>query len=216
MAKPAPHVLILPYPSQGHINPMLQFAKRLASKGPRATLVTTRFIIRSVQPKTGAVALAPISDGYDGGGLAHATTLDVYLRSLAAVGSRTLAELVEARRADGDTFFCMVYDTYTPWAWEVAARLGLPAVAFSTQSCAVSAVYYYVSRGLLPVPEEGSRVSVEGLFLLSRSEFPSFALLNDGDYYPTLAGLSLAQFSHLAKADWVLFNSVEELEKEVR
>uniref|UniRef100_A0A7N1A3A8 Glycosyltransferase N-terminal domain-containing protein n=1 Tax=Kalanchoe fedtschenkoi TaxID=63787 RepID=A0A7N1A3A8_KALFE len=25
-------ILILPYPVQGHINPMLQFAKRLASK----------------------------------------------------------------------------------------------------------------------------------------------------------------------------------------
>ena len=37
-----PHILVLPYPIQGHINPMLQFSKRLASKGPRVTLVANK------------------------------------------------------------------------------------------------------------------------------------------------------------------------------
>ncbi|MQL81995.1 hypothetical protein Taro_014459 [Colocasia esculenta] len=211
---PPPHVLILPYPSQGHINPMLQFAKRLVSRGPKATLVTTHFIISSVQTKASAVAFASISDGYDEGGVLSADSLDEYFRNLAEVGSRTLAEFIEAQRAGGEPFTCMVYDTYAPWACEVAARLGLPAVAFSTQSCAASAIYYYVNRALLPVPGDGSHVSVDGLPPMSRSEFPSF-VARDGVYYPTLTDLSLGQFNHLEKADWVLFNSIEELESEV-
>ena len=44
-----PHILVLPYPIQGHINPMLQFSKRLASKGPRVTFVTTTVISESIQ-----------------------------------------------------------------------------------------------------------------------------------------------------------------------
>ncbi|CAD6214104.1 unnamed protein product [Miscanthus lutarioriparius] len=43
----AAHVLIVPFPAQGHMNPMVQFAKRLASKGVATTLVTTRFIQRT-------------------------------------------------------------------------------------------------------------------------------------------------------------------------
>uniref|UniRef100_R7W5X1 Uncharacterized protein n=1 Tax=Aegilops tauschii TaxID=37682 RepID=R7W5X1_AEGTA len=36
------NVLLVPYPFQSHINPMLQFAKRLASKGVPAALLVTR------------------------------------------------------------------------------------------------------------------------------------------------------------------------------
>ncbi|CAL8103979.1 unnamed protein product [Prunus armeniaca] len=34
------HILVVPLPAPGHINPMLQFSKRLASQGLRVTLVT--------------------------------------------------------------------------------------------------------------------------------------------------------------------------------
>ena len=35
------HVIVFPFPVQGHINPMLQFSKQLASSGLRVTLATT-------------------------------------------------------------------------------------------------------------------------------------------------------------------------------
>lgn len=62
------HVLLLPYPSQGHIHPMLDFAKRLAFHGLQPTLATTRFILSSTSPDPGPVRIAPISDGFDRGG----------------------------------------------------------------------------------------------------------------------------------------------------
>ncbi|CAA6658962.1 unnamed protein product [Spirodela intermedia] len=221
---PHAHALIVPYPSQGHINPMLQFAKRLASRGgPRVTLVTTRFILLSLDPAAAAdasVGLVAISDGYDRGGVAEAPSLDDYLRSLDAVGSQTLATLIEHHRGAGagdGPFTCVVYDTYAPWAAAVASRLALPAVAFSTQSCTASAVYCYVGGGLLQVPEDGSAViSAEGLPSLCKSELPSLAAGGSGSgAYPMLAALSLSQFSRLGKNDWVLVNSFEELEPQV-
>ncbi|RCV12529.1 hypothetical protein SETIT_2G276400v2 [Setaria italica] len=40
------HVLLPPNPSQGHINPILQFGKRLAAhRGARCTLAVTRFVL---------------------------------------------------------------------------------------------------------------------------------------------------------------------------
>ena len=59
------HVLLLPYPSQGHINPILQFGKRLASYGGvRCTLAVTRYLLgQGRDPSPGAVHLVEISDG---------------------------------------------------------------------------------------------------------------------------------------------------------
>ncbi|PAL78525.1 hypothetical protein CEJ83_19970, partial [Acinetobacter baumannii] len=64
------HVLIVPYPSQGHINPTFQFAKRLASKGLKITLVITNFIYKTKKPSqpSDSVQIDTISDGYDDGG----------------------------------------------------------------------------------------------------------------------------------------------------
>jgi pathogen-inducible salicylic acid glucosyltransferase len=62
------HVLLLPYPGQGHIHPMLNFGRRLAFHGLHPTLATTRFILSSTNPDPGPVRIAPISDGFDRGG----------------------------------------------------------------------------------------------------------------------------------------------------
>ncbi|KAM7484276.1 hypothetical protein LguiA_000285 [Lonicera macranthoides] len=64
------HVIVIPYPSQGHINPFLQFAKRLASKGLKATLATTPYTLNSISAPN--VGVEPISDGFDQGGFAQA------------------------------------------------------------------------------------------------------------------------------------------------
>ena len=39
------HVIVLTYPAQGHINPLLQFAKCLNSKGLKATPATTHYAV---------------------------------------------------------------------------------------------------------------------------------------------------------------------------
>ncbi|XP_052150733.1 indole-3-acetate beta-glucosyltransferase-like [Oryza glaberrima] len=225
------HVLVVPYPSQGHMNPMVQFARKLASKGVAVTVVTTRFIERTTSSSAGGrgldacpgVRVEAISDGHDEGGVASAASLEEYLATLDAAGAASLAGLVaaEARGAGADRlpFTCVVYDTFAPWAGRVARGLGLPAVAFSTQSCAVSAVYHYVHEGKLavPAPEQEPATSRSAAFAglpeMERRELPSF-VLGDGPY-PTLAVFALSQFADSGKDDWVLFNSFDELESEV-
>lgn len=85
------HVLVVPYPSQGHMNPMVQFARRLASKGVAVTVVTTRFIARTSGGGLDAgpgVRVEAISDGHDEGGVASAASLEEYLATLDAAGPR--------------------------------------------------------------------------------------------------------------------------------
>ncbi|KAE8057459.1 hypothetical protein FH972_014149 [Carpinus fangiana] len=52
------HVVVLPLHGQGHINPMLQFSKRLASKGLiKITVATTLTTMRSMQAGDGSMSI---------------------------------------------------------------------------------------------------------------------------------------------------------------
>lgn len=210
------HVLVLPFPAQGHINPMLQFCKRLASKGLKTTFVNTLFISSNTQPSASSlISTATISDGHDGCGFTVAGDPGSYLARFRSVGSDTLSDLIKKLDGQGMRVDGLVYDPFLPWALDVAREFGLVGAAFFTQSCAVSNVYYHVRKGILKLPfEEGKAILVPGLPPLERSETPSFV----GDYgsYPAFCDMLVNQFSNIDKADWVLFNTFYDLEEEVR
>ncbi|XVF42285.1 hypothetical protein PTKIN_Ptkin01aG0348800 [Pterospermum kingtungense] len=210
-----PHVLILPFPGQGHINPILQFAKRLVSKGVEATLVTTVFLSKTSfsDLSTTSVHVQTISDGFDEYGYDQAGSADVYLPTFWSVGPQSLASLINRLVDAGPPIHAFVYDGFLPWALDVAKQFGIPSAVFFTQSCAVNSVYYHVSRGLLQLPLQGPTVSLPGLPPLQVSELPSFVCLYGS--YPAWFDVVVKQFSNVDGADWVLFNIFYELEKEV-
>ena len=70
------HVVVLTYPAQGHINPLVQFAKHLASEGLKATLATNHYTVKSIHATT--MGVEPISDGYDEGGYKQAPSTEAY------------------------------------------------------------------------------------------------------------------------------------------
>ena len=39
-----PHALMMPYPAQGHVNPLMNLAKKLASQGVTITFINSQFI----------------------------------------------------------------------------------------------------------------------------------------------------------------------------
>lgn len=208
------HVLALPYPSQGHINPMLQFCKRLVSKNLKATLAITNFISTSMNPKPGSVGLDTISDGYDQAGFTQADSVDSYLATLKIHGSETLAELIKKHKGSAHPIDCIVYDAFLPWALDVAKDFGLAGAAFFTQPCSVNYVYYYVKRGLLTLPVTELPVSMPGMPLMELEDMPSFIYV-DGSY-PAYFELVLNQYLNVDKADFVLVNTFYKLEEEVK
>uniref|UniRef100_A0A0E0LXI9 Glycosyltransferase n=1 Tax=Oryza punctata TaxID=4537 RepID=A0A0E0LXI9_ORYPU len=139
------HVLLVPYPTQGHINPLLQFGKRLAARrrGVRSMLATAA-------PSPGAVHLAAISDGcnragYDEAGDACASTW----RAWRPPGrTRSPSCCAARRRAAGRcTSWCTTRSS--PWARGVARQHG---AAFLTQACAVNIAYGHALAGTVKLP----------------------------------------------------------------
>ncbi|KAK6914451.1 hypothetical protein RJ641_021772 [Dillenia turbinata] len=188
------HVLAIPYPSQGHVNPMLQFSRRLVSKGLKATLAITTYISNTMRPQSSTVQIDTISDGYDEGGFYQADSIQSYLSALEAAGSKSLAELIKKYEALGQPFDCIIYDAFIPWALDVAGQSNLAGAAFFTQACVVDYIYYLVHHGKLKVPMEPSTLplSLQGLPLLQLEDMPSFIYVAGS--YPAYFELLLKQF----------------------
>ncbi|KAJ4847787.1 hypothetical protein Tsubulata_003343, partial [Turnera subulata] len=195
------HAILVPFPGQGHMNPMMQFARRLVSKGLKATLVTPVFIAKSMHLSSsiGQVHLDVISDGYDELGRAAAPSTETYLARLKAEGSRTLAGLILKHQSTPTPIDCVVYEPFLAWALDVAKEFGVMGAAFFTQPCTV-------------ISSSGP-VSIPGLPLkLELRDMPSFVAVPDS--YPANFLMQLNQFSNTGIADFILINTFYKLELE--
>ena len=84
---------------------------------------------------------------------------------------------------------------------------------FFTRSCAVHNIYYHVNKGLLKLRLSEAEILLPGLPPVQPQDMPSF--IYDLITYPTVTDMLVSQFSNVDKADWVLFNTLYELEPEV-
>ncbi|KAI3496611.1 hypothetical protein L1887_38980 [Cichorium endivia] len=207
-----PHILLFPFPSQGHINPITQFGKRLNSKGVKTTLVTTIYISNKTLSNNTSIPIEPISDGFDDGGHQSADSSESYVKKFREVGSKSLADLIRKLNSEGNHIDAIVYDSFITWALDVAMEFGINGGCFFTQSCAVNNIYYHVHKGLLSIPPVAT-VSLPGLPNLQPWETPSF-VHNPGPYPGWAHGL-FNQFSNIHQARWVFTNTFYKLEEEV-
>ncbi|XP_065860828.1 mogroside IE synthase-like [Euphorbia lathyris] len=196
-------VIAIPFPVQGHINPLLQFCKRLAFKGLKITL-----LIFSNKPiyQTNSNSSLNIHTIFHN--LDHNSPH--YLQLIQALVSKELTQLLAKQQTHVS---CLVYDSVMPWALDIARQFGIAGASFFTQPCAVCTVYYHVHQAYLKLPVEDQTVLLPGLPLLRASELPSYVY--DILSYPSLTTLAVNQFSNFKDVDWIFFNSFTALEEEV-
>ncbi|KAI3927254.1 hypothetical protein MKX01_036616 [Papaver californicum] len=210
------HVLVLPFPVQSHINPMIQFSKSLASKGLRVTLATTFLLTTSMHAESGPIRIESLCNDINGGGDSIAKETESHgdrMKRYKEVGAKDLQKLIEKQSSFGYPVKCLLYDSVIPWASNVAKELGLVGAAFYTQSCSVNAIYYSVYKGLIPTPIEDPTVAVPGLPVIEAEHLPSFVYKIDS--YPHTLNLVLNQFENMGDADWHFLNTFDKLEDEV-
>ncbi|RZC47771.1 hypothetical protein C5167_040721 [Papaver somniferum] len=205
------HVLVLPFPAQGHINPMLQFSNRLVSKGVKVTLFTTLHASKSVRTAASSVSVVPFSEGSQDG-LEDFNSRN-FMQQFKDTVAESLPKLIGKHETSDYPVKCVVYDSLIPWILPLAKELGLIGACFFTQSGSASAIYYQVYKGLLPTPVEGPATLVPGSVTLEPQDLPSF--VHKIDSYPDFLTLVLEQFWNVDEADWLLFNTYDKLEEEV-
>ncbi|KAJ8539689.1 hypothetical protein K7X08_013941 [Anisodus acutangulus] len=203
------HVLVLPYPIQGHINPMVQFSKRLASRGVKVTLITTDYVSKNMPKESGSVKIESIPHDDS-----PPQDLDKALEWFFALISKNLGAIVEKLSNLEYPVKVLVFYSVVTWAIDLAHQLGLKGAAFFTQSCSLSAIYYHMDpEKSTKVPFDGCVVTLPSLPFLEKEDLPTF--IYDNDLYPSLTKLIFSQNINFKKADWLFFNTFDVLEKEV-
>ncbi|KAL9233150.1 hypothetical protein vseg_008180 [Gypsophila vaccaria] len=207
-----PHVLVFPYPIQGHINPMLQFSKRLASKGLKVTLVTTTTLAKSLPPRSqsSSIQIQPIYDGLKEGDTVN--DHEAYLKIFESTIPHSLTTLIKEYNTTNRPVTFIVYDCTIPWVLDLARTNGADGAPFFTQSGAVHFIHYHVYKGALSSPIKGSLVSLPKLPLLRVRDMPSLLV---SECYPGLNALNIMQSSGFLEANMLFFNTIDKLEEPV-
>ena len=165
-----PHAVMIPYPAQGHITPMLQLAKLLHARGFHVTFVNNEFNHRRLLRSQGADALrgvpafrfAAIADGLppsdpdatqDIPALCYSTMTTNLPRFKALV-----AKLDEEAQASGGALppvTCVVADSTMSFALRAARELGLRcATLWTASACGFMTYHHYKDlrdRGIVPL-----------------------------------------------------------------
>ncbi|KAJ1426686.1 UDP-glycosyltransferase family, conserved site [Sesbania bispinosa] len=215
--------LLITYPIQGHLNPALQFAKRLVSMGVQVTFVTTVYLHRHLvnKPTIPGLSFATFSDGYDDG---HKSTIDAdlvsYIDELKRRGTESLRNNIISAEQEGHPFTCLAYTLLLPWAAMVARELHLPTVLLWIQAATVFDIYYYYFheyRDYISHKSDDPTCSIElpGLpFSLTSRDLPSFLIASNPYTFALPAFKEQLQELDVETNPRVLVNTFEELEPE--
>ncbi|KAG6571945.1 Gallate 1-beta-glucosyltransferase, partial [Cucurbita argyrosperma subsp. sororia] len=220
-----PHVFLVSFPGQGHINPMLRLGKKLAATGLLVTFSTTANAGHRMK-NAGSISddPTPLGNGFlrfeffDDGltDTSPAISFDQYMPQLRRLGEISLLQILKNQTKENRPVACVIGNPFVPWVCDVADHLGISSAVLWVQSLAVLSIYYHHFHGSVPFPSETQPnldVQLPCLPLLKYDEIPSFLLPND--IYHTIGKTILDQFSNLSNPFCILIDTFEELEAEI-
>jgi len=160
-ARPAASTVVLvPFPAQGHISPMLRLARALAGRGVAAIVTMPDFVHRRLASACGqagvvvGVELASIDSGVPDDGVGEPPGFAGFARAMEHHMPTSLEAMLTTRRGlAGCGVACLVADVLASWAVPVATRCGVPAVGFWPAMLAtyrvVAAIPELIDKGLI-------------------------------------------------------------------
>uniref|UniRef100_A0ACD5V026 Uncharacterized protein n=1 Tax=Avena sativa TaxID=4498 RepID=A0ACD5V026_AVESA len=232
-----PHVVVVPYPGSGNINPALQLAKLLHGHGVYITFVNTEHNHSRVQATVGAAALVG-SDGFrfeaipDGLVEADRDAGDYDLGLSAATSSRCAEPLRELllrlNRTPGvPPVTCVVPTVLMSFALEVARELGVASMVLC--GCSAASLMGQMSlrelqdRGYLPLKDKSCLTNghlektvidwMPGMPPMSLGDISSFVRTTDPDDFGIR--FHILETQALVKAGALILNTFHDLEADV-
>ncbi|XP_073048582.1 7-deoxyloganetin glucosyltransferase-like [Primulina eburnea] len=231
-----PHAVVIPYPAQGHIAPVLKLAKLLHHRGFFITFVNTEFnhnrLVRARGPQSVAgledFQFRTIPDGLPHSDKHATQDIPQLSDSLTRNGLPPFLELVKNldESPDCPKVSCIVSDGVMSFTLDAAEQLGIPEVVFfTTSACGFMGYCYYVElveRGMFPLKDESYLTNgyletkldwVPGMKDIRLRDFPSFIRSTDPD--EIMVHYNILQTKNASRAKAVIINTYDELEKEV-
>ncbi|KAJ1257183.1 hypothetical protein BS78_K197400 [Paspalum vaginatum] len=232
-----PHVVLVPFPAQGHVAPLMQLARLLHSRGAHVTFVHTQFNYCRIVRAKGEAAVRPTSTAAPGFRF-RVEVIDDGI-SLSAPPHDVVALVGALQRNCPGTFrallrrlsqehgtppvTCVVGDVVMPFAAAVAREAGIPEAQFFTASaCGLMGYLQYdelIKRGLVPLKGLTNRYLdaplewVPGMKHMRLRDMPAFCHTTDPDDFMVAASVEHMKGAVGSKA--IIINTLYELEKDV-
>ncbi|KAL6553051.1 hypothetical protein OROGR_006893 [Orobanche gracilis] len=123
-----PHAIVIPYPAQGHVLPMMELSQCLVRHKIKVTFVNTEYnherVVKSLSNSDDntrqMVNMLSIRDGVEP--WEDRNDLGKLTDAMTRVMPVELGALIEKLNGDGDQVTCVIADGQFGWAYEVAER----------------------------------------------------------------------------------------------
>ncbi|ONI03015.1 hypothetical protein PRUPE_6G233600 [Prunus persica] len=230
-----PHVVLFAYPLQGHVIPAVHLAIKLASKGITVTFVNTEAvhhqtvkshameddnIFKGVLQSGLDIRYVTINDGFPvefDRSLNHDQFWESVIHDFPAQVDELLAKLV----LSNPPVNCLISDTFFEWTTNIAKKYNLVTVSFWTEPALVFNLYYHLD--LLNKNGHGHFTShanprqdtinyIPGVRAIEPKDLSSY--LQPSDYTSPIHRIIVKAFEKIKTADFILCNTVQELESE--
>ncbi|KAI3672465.1 hypothetical protein L6452_38553 [Arctium lappa] len=231
-----PHVVCIPIPAQGHINPMLKLAKILHSKGFIVTFVNTEFNHQRLLKARGSAALdglpsfrfETIPDGMPPPENPDATQ-NVYsiCKSTQETCLEPFKRLITKLSDSFSPVTCIVSDLLMGFTLDAAKELGIPEFMFWTGG-AGSLICYdqypnLVEKGLMPLKDPTYVANgyldtivdcIPNMDGIRLKDIPPFIrTINPGDEF--MVEFTNSQVKKAKTASGIIFNTFDEIEHNI-
>ncbi|KAL4610062.1 hypothetical protein ACB092_08G025100 [Castanea dentata] len=210
------HVVALPYPGRGHINPMMNLCKQLVSKAPDILItfiITEEWLgLIGSDPKPSNINYATIPNvipselirGKDFPGFVE------------AVGTKMGAPVEDVLDLLQPPVTAIVIDPFLVWAVGLGNQRNIPVASLWTMSPSVFSVFHHFElllqngQFLLDFSERGDEL-VECIPGVSATRIADLPITTHGDYLKALHR-ALECVSLVSKGQYLLFTTFHELE----
>ncbi|KAF5752366.1 crocetin glucosyltransferase chloroplastic-like [Tripterygium wilfordii] len=179
-----PHIFIVTFPGQGHINPALQLAKRLIRTGAHVTFATTISAhLRMPKDQTTlpkGLSFVTFSDGFDHGFNPN-DGLDHFMFQFKHRSMKNVRNLIMTINQDRP-ITRVIYSLLLPWVATMAREFRIPSTLLWDEPAALLNIYYHYFSGYgglikeKVVSDPSFSVELSGLPPLTSVDLPSFFL----------------------------------------
>lgn len=213
-----PHAVVIPFPAQGHIAPMMHLSVKLALEGFIITFVNTQHnhaIMKHLQPSFEAQGLdirfAELRDQRENGSTSGQDTVVELCKSFFSLRPE-FEEMVESLLQSEDSpITCMISDLYLYFTQDVATKFGLRRLAFWTASAGTLVSIMAVQQGHRSPQERDEHITwVPGVPPLKVTELNTFLQCFDPQDF--MFDVFLQPYRRLKESRWIVINTFEELE----
>ncbi|PIA38221.1 hypothetical protein AQUCO_02800117v1 [Aquilegia coerulea] len=233
-----PHAVCIPYPAQGHINPLLKIAKLLHNKGFHITFVHTEYNYKRMLKSRGPDSLKglpdfqfkSIPDGLPPSDVAEITqdlaALCDSIDKNCLVPFRDLVNELN-NNCNVPPVTCIVADGVMSFTLDVAHEFCIPEVLFWTTSACGFMGYIQIPQlikdGLLPLKDLSNVTNgylektinwVPGIENIRLKDVPSF-FIQTTDPNDIMFKYNVKQVERASKASAIVVNTFDELEHDV-